>query len=103
MIRVRCPQKRCSFWLNGWCDADEIELDPSSLSCMTFDEMELPEEAAVTGKAEDNEDESDLEWVDEESIFEDDLDESRYSIDDGDPEFDDEEDDLSEEEDLWPL
>ncbi|MCY4116079.1 MAG: hypothetical protein OXF55_04205 [Caldilineaceae bacterium] len=70
---------------------------------MTFDEMELPEEAAVTGKAEDNEDESDLEWVDEESIFEDDLDESRYSIDDGDPEFDDEEDDLSEEEDLWPL
>ena len=54
-------------------------------------------------EAADDEDESDLEWIDEESIFEDDLDERRYSIDDGDPEFADEEDDLSEEEDLWPL
>ena len=103
MIRVRCPQKRCSFWLNGWCDADEIELDPLSLSCMTFDEMELAEESSAAGNAEDDEDEEDLEWIDEESIFEDDMDESRYSLDDGDPEFADEEDDLSEEEDLWPL
>lgn len=103
MIRVRCPQKRCSFWLNGWCDADEIELDPLSLSCMTFDEMEVAEEESAAGEAENDEDESELEWIDEESIFEDDLDERRYSLDDGDPEFADEEDDPSEEEDLWPL
>ena len=44
MSLVRCPQKHCSFWLNGWCDADEIELDPATLSCLTFDEIELAEE-----------------------------------------------------------
>ena len=103
MSRVRCSQKRCSFWLNGWCDADEIELDLATLSCMTFDEIELAEELPGTKHSEDEEEEMDFEWVDDESIFEDDMDESLYGVDDGDPEFADEEDDMSEEENMWPL
>jgi hypothetical protein len=102
MSRVRCPQKRCSFWVNGWCDADEIELDLKTLSCMTFDEMELPDVPSGAGEAADKE-EMELEWLDEESIFEDDMDESLYALDDGDPELEDEKDDLLEEEDSWPL
>ena len=31
------------------------------------------------------------------------MDESLYGVDDGDPELEDEEDDLQEEEDSWPL
>ena len=103
MSRVRCPRKRCSFWVNGWCDADEIELDLKTLSCMTFDEMELPDDASGGGEANDN-GEMELEWLDEESIFEEEMDESLYSLDDGDPELEDEEkDDMLEEEDTWPL
>ncbi len=103
MSRVRCPQKRCSFWVNGWCDADEIELDLKTLSCMTFDEMELPDDASGGGEANDN-GEMELEWLDEESIFEEEMDESLYSLDDGDPDLEDEEkDDMLEEEDTWPL
>ena len=102
MSRVRCPQKRCSFWEKGWCDADEIELDLKTLSCMTFDEMELPDVPSGAGEANDKE-EMELEWLDEESIFEDDMDESLYALDDGDPELEDEKDDLLEEEDSWPL
>ncbi|MXX28009.1 MAG: hypothetical protein F4Z82_21525 [Caldilineaceae bacterium SB0668_bin_21] len=102
MSRVRCPQKRCSFWLNGWCDADEIELEPVTLSCITFDEIENAEILESTGAATDK-DEEEFEWLDDESIFEDDMDESLYGVDDGDPELEDEEDDLQEEEDSWPL
>ena len=104
MSLVRCPQKHCSFWLNGWCDADEIELDPATLSCLTFDEIELAEELSGAEHSEgEKEEEMDLDWVDDESIFEDDMDESLYGVDDGDPEFADEDDDLSEEEKMWPL
>ena len=102
MSRVRCPQKSCSFWLNGWCDADEIELDLKTLSCLTFDEMELPGVSSGSGEATVKE-EMELEWLDEESIFEEDLDESLYDLDDGDPELEEEEYDLLEEEDSWPL
>ena len=45
--------------------------------------------------------ELDIEWEDDESIFEDDLDESLYGVDDGDPDLVDEEEDVPEEEDLW--
>ena len=103
MTRVRCPQKRCGFWLNGWCDADEIELDLESLSCMTFDEMDLPEDKPGVEHSESDAGAMELEWIDEESIFEDDMDESLYSVDDGDPDVADEEDDMSEEENMWPL
>ena len=99
MSRVRCSQERCSFWLNGWCDADEIELDLATLSCITFDEIELTDELSAVGDTEDEDDE--LDWVDDESIFEDDLDESLYGVDDGDPDFDDDEE-ILEEEDRWP-
>ena len=102
MSRVRCPQKRCSFWLNGWCDADEIELDAETLSCMTFDEIENAEVLEGAGSAADD-DEDEFEWLDDESIFEDDMDESLYGVDDGDPELDDEEGNPQEEEDSWPL
>lgn len=103
MTQVRCPQERCSFWLDGWCDADEIELDLASLSCITFDEIEPTSELLVVGNADEDDDELDLEWDDDESIFEEDLDESLYGIDDGDPEFgdEDEEDTPAEEESLW--
>lgn len=103
MSRVRCPQKRCSYWLNGWCDADEIELDSVTLSCITFDEIETVDVSAETSAASDkNHDE--YEWLDDDSIFEEEMDESLYGVDDGDPELDDdEESDLQEEEDSWPL
>ena len=69
---------------------------------MTFDEMELPDVPSGAEEATDKE-EIELEWLDEESIFEDDMDESLYALDDGDPELEDEKDDLLEEEDSWPL
>lgn len=99
MTKVRCPQEHCSFWLNGWCDANEIELDLATLSCITFDEIEIVDELLVVGNGED--DELDIEWEDDESIFEDDLDESLYGVDDGDPDLVDDEEDVPEEEDLW--
>lgn len=99
MTKVRCPQEHCSFWLNGWCDANEIELDLATLSCITFDEIEIVDELLVVGNGED--DELDIEWEDDESIFEDDMDERLYGVDDGDPDLDDEEEDVPEEEELW--
>ena len=100
MSRVRCPQERCSFWLGGWCDADEIELDVITLSCITFDEIEVTEKLPVAVDEKDD-DELDIEWEDDESIFEEEMDESLYGVDDGDPEFEEEEDDILEEEDPW--
>ncbi len=103
MSRVRCPQNRCSFWLNGWCDADEIELEPETLSCMTFDEIETEDDLPDGGVSTDDED-LEFEWLDEESIFEDELDESLYGVDDGDPDLEDESDERhEEEEDTWRL
>ncbi len=92
MTRVRCPQERCIFWMNGFCDIDEIELSPVTLACITFEEMDT-EIAAVAGG------DSDLEWDDDESLFEDDLDESLYGYDDGDD--DDEDDELVDDDDDW--
>ena len=99
MTKVRCPQEHCSFWLNGWCDANEIELDLATLTCITFDEIEIVDELLVVGNGDD--DELDIEWEDDESIFEDDLDERLYGVDDGDPDLEDEEEDVPEEEELW--
>lgn len=47
MPRVKCPASACVFWEEGYCSAEEIELDPEDLSCMTFEELgdlELEEE-----------------------------------------------------------
>ncbi|MCG3769735.1 MAG: hypothetical protein JW384_00865 [Nitrosomonadaceae bacterium] len=93
MTRVRCPQDRCIFWMNGWCDIDEIELAPVTLVCLTFEEMDA--EIVAIASASD-----DLEWDDDESLFEDDLDESLYGYDDGEDE--DEDDELiADDDDEW--
>lgn len=102
MSRVRCPQKLCSFWLDDWCDADEIEIDLKTLSCMTFDEIEEVATVAVSRDSDDDDEEIEWEWMDAESLFEDDMDESLYGVDDGDPELEDDEDDILEEENPWP-
>ncbi len=47
MPRVKCPASTCVYWEDGYCTAEEIELDPEDLSCMTFEELgdiELDEE-----------------------------------------------------------
>lgn len=93
MTRVRCPQDRCIFWMNGWCDIDEIELAPVTLACLTFEEMDT-EVAPVAG-------DNDLEWDDDESLFEEDLDESLYGYDDGDDEDEDDELIADDEDDDW--
>lgn len=35
MPRVRCPLAECVFWHKGFCEADEIDLDPE-VGCLTF-------------------------------------------------------------------
>lgn len=82
MTRVRCPQERCIYWMNGWCDIDEIELSPITLACITFEEIDTEVEPVS--------DADDLEWDDDESLFEEDLNESLYGYDDGDDEEEDE-------------
>lgn len=91
MTRIRCPQDRCVFNLDGWCDADEIELDASTLACITFEEVDY-EAYRVHHDIEDDE----LEWDEEEPLWDEDLDESLYEVDE---EEDEEEDDLILEED----
>lgn len=64
MPRVKCPAQSCVFWEDDYCMAEEIELDPDDLSCMTYEEigdLELDE---------DEELEEDL-WEEEEISLED--------------------------------
>jgi len=68
--------------MNGWCDIDEIELSPITLACITFEEIDTEVEPVS--------DADDLEWDDDESLFEEDLNESLYGYDDGDDEEEDE-------------
>jgi len=95
MTRIRCPQNRCVNWDAGLCTAQEIELDIETLTCMTFDDAGPP----LIDIGDDLDDE--LEWDDEESLFEDDLDESLYGADEDDDEdvelelLDDDDDDDS--------
>ena len=85
MTRIRCPQEHCIFWVDGWCDADEIELDPSTLACITFEEVDY-ETYRVNPVADDDE----LEWEEDEPLFEEELDESLYGVDEDEEEEDDE-------------
>ncbi len=39
MPRVKCPAASCIHWDAGFCSAEEIELDPEELSCLTFEEL----------------------------------------------------------------
>lgn len=95
MTRIRCPQDRCIFNLDGWCDSDEIELDANTLTCITFEEVDYE-----TYRVHQDPDDDELEWDDEEPLWDEDLDESLYEVDDG--EDDEEEEELAlEEDDDW--
>ncbi len=103
MTRVRCPMERCIYWLNGWCDADEIELDPETLACITYEEFEPQTDVEVADLA-------DLEWDEAEPIFEEEMDERLYDVTDfvtGEDDEDEEEDELAfefeEEDGDWRL
>ncbi len=64
MPRVKCPAQSCVFWEDNYCTAEEIELDPEELSCITYEEigdLELDEEEEL---------EEDL-WEEEEVSLED--------------------------------
>ena len=71
MTKVRCPKENCLFWQDGWCQSDEIELDPLTLGCMSFEETDDAEEELVDG----------LDWDVDEALNEDELDESLYDDD----------------------
>ncbi|MCD6289753.1 MAG: hypothetical protein J7M34_04555 [Anaerolineae bacterium] len=81
MPRVRCPQSRCIFWEDGYCTAEEIELDPEQLSCLTMEELEdeVIDDDDVWGDdgellddedgwIEDEDDESDDGWLVEDDL-----------------------------------
>ncbi len=85
MTRIRCPQTRCMYWDAGLCSAVEIELDIETLTCMTFEDAGPP----LIDLGDELDEDDELEWDDDESIFEEDLDESLYKADDGDDDDDD--------------
>ncbi len=64
MPRVKCPAQSCIFWEDNYCTAEEIELDPEELSCITYEEI------------------GDLELDEEEELEEDLWDEEEVSLDD---------------------
>ena len=43
MTRVRCLLDECVFWHEGFCRAEEIEIDPE-LGCLTLMGSEDPDE-----------------------------------------------------------
>jgi hypothetical protein len=94
MTRIRCPRDRCIFNLDGWCDADEIELDATTLACVLFEEVDY-EAYRVIRDTDDDE----LEWDEDDPLWDEDLDERLYEVDDDDDE--EEEDLVAEEEDEW--
>jgi hypothetical protein len=53
MTRVRCILDECVFWREGFCSAEEIEVDPE-LGCLTLMESG---------------DMSEDEWSDDEELF----------------------------------
>ncbi|NOZ29126.1 MAG: hypothetical protein GXP39_13900 [Chloroflexi bacterium] len=67
MPKVRCPQRRCVFWEDDYCSAEEIELDPEQLSCLTMEEFE-------DGIVDDEEMWDDEDLLDDEDIWPDDED-----------------------------
>ncbi len=74
MPRVKCPATTCVYWEDGYCTAEEIELDPEELSCMTFEELgdiELEDEELEEDFWEEEEDDLSLEdLADEEETWE---------------------------------
>jgi|GEM_PF-587012 len=97
MTQIRCPKLSCIYWKKGWCQSEEIELDLRTLSCMTFEES-VSTNGYRKSKKQDLWD--DVDWDDDESLLEDELDEDMYessrlpfnSLDLGYPEDEDEDD-----------
>jgi len=87
MPKVRCPQRRCIFWEDDYCAAEEIELDPEQLSCLNMEELEdeIVDDEDIWEEEDLLEDED--EWPDEE-------DEDEW------PEEEDEEEEEEEEEEF---
>lgn len=73
MTRVRCPHNSCIFWDSDYCGAEEIELDPEQLSCLTMEELE---DAAVVHDEDEWVDDGDEdEWEEDEEDEEDEWEE----------------------------
>ncbi len=84
MPKVRCPQRRCIFWEDDYCAAEEIELDPEQLSCLNMEELEdeivddediWEEEDLLEDEDEWPDEEDEDEWPDEEEEEEEEEDE----------------------------
>ena len=78
MPRVRCLQRRCVFWEDDYCTAEEIELDPEQLSCLTMEELE---DEVADDESWDDEDllDDEEEWLDEDEDEEDAEEEDEWS------------------------
>ena len=74
MPRVKCPAASCIYWDDGYCAAEEIELEPEALSCITFEEL---------GDIELEEDELELDEEDLEEYSLEDLEEQEAQDDEG--------------------
>lgn len=96
MTRIRCPQDRCIFNVDGWCDADEIEIDLTTIACLTFEEVDLE-----TYRVHQDSDDDELEWDDEEPLWDENLDESLYEVDDGEEDEEEEELVLDDDDEDW--
>ena len=73
MTRVICPQEHCVFWDGGYCGADEIELDPEHLSCITMEDIQ--DLGLHNEELDEWEEEIEEEWGEDEEFFEEDEDE----------------------------
>ena len=79
------------FWQDGWCQSDEIDLDPVTFACATFHEAADDADSELLA-----DDDDELDWDDDESLIEDELDERLYEVtrpsllDDDDADEDDE-------------
>ena len=97
MTQIRCPKLNCAYWRKGWCQSDEIELDIRTLSCITFEEAIVKNGHRKSKKSDVWED---VDWVDDEPLLEDEMDEQLYensrlpfnSLDLGLSEYEDEDD-----------
>ncbi len=107
MTRIQCPQESCIHWVDGLCGSGEIELEAHTLICLTFEEIvdTVNFTAGVHVKDALNDDEIDIEWDDDDSLIEDELDERLYenkaldlrnNLDDDDEYEDDDFDDFDE-------
>lgn len=75
MPRIRCRYVDCIYLESGFCDADQIDLDPE-LGCLTFTQEE--EDLAIEKEEEWEEpalDEEEEEDWDEDTLEDEDLDE----------------------------